>query len=112
MDLKNTVDNLSGIDAVDAVDQLASIWGDETPVDATQVEATLAKSDAGRNQAINQAETQIAAEEKLVDMNDQAIVAGAAPEGAEDLDAARLEGIEQALDEEAAPIEKELGTQK
>ena len=113
MDVKQTVDNLSGIDAVEAVDQLANIWGGATtPVHPTQIEATLAKSDATRNQQISQVEAGIAAAEKQLQGNSQAINAGAAPLAAVDLDAARLEGCEQVVEAEAAQLEKELGIQK
>ncbi|MGA3025655.1 MAG: hypothetical protein ABSF98_12875 [Bryobacteraceae bacterium] len=113
MDLEQTVDNLDGIDVVDAVDDLASIWdGTTTTVDATQLEASLAAADATRNQQISQAETEIAAEQKQVQANDQTIDAGAAPLAAVDLDVARLEGREDEIEAEAAPLEKEAGIQK
>ena len=113
MDLKDTVDNLGGIDAVDAVDELASIWdGTTAPVNAAQLESTLAKSDATRNQETSQAEAEIGAEQKQVQTNDQALDAGTAPQAADDLDVARLEGCEQVIEGEAAPLEKELGIQK
>ena len=112
MDLKQTVDNLEGIDAIDAIDQLAGIWDDTTTVDATQLEAGLAASDATRNQQISQTETGIAAEQKQVQANEQTIDAGAAPLAAADLDVATLEGREQQIEAEAAPLEKELGIQK
>jgi hypothetical protein len=110
MDLKQTVDDLSGIEAVDAVDELAGIWdGTTATVDATQLEAGLATSDANLNQQINQTETAIAAEQKQVQTNDAAIDAGAAPLAAIDLDVAGIEGREQQIEAEAAALEKGLG---
>jgi hypothetical protein len=113
MDLTQTVDNLGGIDAVDAVDQLADIWDDTTgTASATQLEAGLATSDATLNQEISQNEAEIAAEQKQLQTNEQTVDADAAPVSADDLDIARLEGSEQQIEADAAPIEKELGIQK
>jgi hypothetical protein len=113
MSIKQTVDNLSGIDTVEAVDQLAGIWdGTTVTTDATQLVDGLAASDANRNQQISQTETAIAAEQKQVHANDQAIETGTAPLAAADLDVARLEGCEQEIEAEGAALEKELGIEK
>jgi hypothetical protein len=113
MELEQTSTNLSGIDAVEDIDELASIWdGTVVTPDAAQIEATLATDDANRNQQINQAETEIAAEQKQIAANNTAIDAGAAPLEAVDLDVARIEGREDEIEAEAAPLEKELGVQK
>ena len=67
MDVKQTVDNVSGIGVVNDIDQLSSIWDGTTVIsDAAQLVDGLAKSDANRNQQISQAEAQIAAEQKQV----------------------------------------------
>lgn len=113
MDLKETLNNLDGIEAVDGVDQLAGIWDTSTTsVDAAQLAAILAAADATRNQQISQTDTGIAAEQKQVQANNTAIDAAAAPLAATDLDIATLEGREQEIEAEAAPLEKELGIQK
>ena len=107
MDVKQTVDNVSGIGVVNDIDQLSSIWDGTTVIsDAAQLVDGLAKSDANRNQQISQAEAQIAAEQKQVQANEQAIEAGTAKLAAPDLDVARLEGRQQQLEVEAAELRK------
>jgi hypothetical protein len=113
MSLEQIANNLSGLGAVDEVDQLADIWdGTTVTSDATQLVDGLAKSDANRNQQISLTETEIAAEQKQVQANEQTIDAGAAPPAAVDLEVARLQGRADEMEAEAAPLEKELGIQK
>jgi hypothetical protein len=81
-------------------------------VDASQLEAGLAKTDATLNQQISAAQTEIATEQKQVLTNQTAIDAGATPLAVLDLKIATLEGCEQEIEAEAAPLEKELGIQK
>ena len=110
MDLKQTVDNLGGTDAVEETDQLASVWGTATPAaNRPQIEATLAADDARRSQKISQTEAAIAAEQKQVDANEQAIAAGNAATSAIDLEVARVQGREDELEAEAALLEKAQG---
>ncbi|MGA2183170.1 MAG: hypothetical protein ABSH47_09085 [Bryobacteraceae bacterium] len=113
MSLKQTADNLSGIDAVNAADKLASIWdGTTATVDAAQLASDLAKADANRKQQISQIEAEIAAEQKQAQANDKAIDAGAAPLAAIDLEVARREGREDEMEAEAAALEKEPGVKR
>ena len=111
MDLKQTVDNLGGIDAVEEAEQLAAIWnGSVTTANAGQLAAELAAADAARNKQISQAETEIAAEQKQVQANDQAIDAAVTSAAVADLAVAALGGRQQQLEADAAPLEKEAGT--
>ena len=107
MSLKQTADNLSGTDAVNAAEQLAGIWdGTTATVDAAQLASDLAKADANRKEQISQTEAEIAAEQKQLQANDQAIETCAAQAAAVDLDVARLEGREQQMEAEAAELRK------
>ena len=111
MSLEDTIDNLAGLDAITAVDQLASIWDPAAgqTVNASQLEAGLATADAARNQQTETLNTDIAAEQKQIETNDQSIAAAAGPGAAIDLDTAKLEGTEAQLESEAAALQKEQG---
>jgi len=106
MSIKDTVDNLGGVDAVNAIDQLAGVLDPSagTPANASQLEAGLAKSDVTLDQQINDLSTQIAAEGKQVDGNEQAIGTASTAATGIDLDIARLEGIETQIETEAADL--------